>query len=311
MTGGRRTGDAEFRQVMASLASDSEGWSGPAGDDFVALMQRVFARMITGRGHGSRGGSLLVDPTDAVAEAVLVVEGPDRLSLSQNAQRILEMDRPLGYVVGAVATNLSRADMAGHMGAGSRQVSRGSSRILHFDDLSRALEDDPLDRLATQPAWARGPDGTSPEARIVIGAFVGVLVQRFRARSEAICRGLEVAGTAALAGDAGVGMTPATSRRRIGRFVKELPSLRGSFDRSQAQAFAWLLFGTERHPEWSLLAECARAVREGDAVKVSPWHARHARTVAARPGQVRREPGRQPALFAPPIESARRIRVTA
>ncbi|WP_330884959.1 hypothetical protein [Brachybacterium sp.] len=311
MTEGRGTEDAEFRQVMESLASDSEGWSGPAGDDFVALMQRVFARMIAGRGRGSRGGSLLVDPTDAVAEAVLVVEGPDRLSRSQNVNRILAMERPLGYVVGAVAANLSRADLAGRMGAGSRQVSRGSLRILHFDELSRALDGEPLDRLSAQPAWARGPDGTSPEARMVVGVFVGLLAQRFHVRSEAICRGLEVAGTAALAGDAGAGMTPATSRRRVGRFMKELPSLRGSFDRAQAQAFAWLLFGTERHPEWSLLAECARAVREGDAVKVSPWHARNARTVAARPGQGRREPGRQPALFAPPVETARPSRMTA
>lgn len=311
MTEGRGTEDAEFRQVMASLASDSEGWSGPAGDDFVVLMQSTFARMIARRGRGSRGGSLLVDPTDAVTEAVLVVEGPDRLPLSQNVHRILAMERPLGYVVGAVAANLSRADMAGRMGAGSRQVSRGSSRILHFDELSRALDGEPLDRLAAQPAWARGPDGTSPEARIVVGVFVGVLAQRFRVRSEAISRGLEVAGTAALAGDAGAGMTPATSRRRVGRFMKELPSLRGSFDRAQAQAFACLLFGTERHPEWSLLAECARAVREGDAVKVSPWHARNARTVASRPGQGRREPGGQPALFAPPVETVRPSRMTA
>ena len=87
--------------------------------------------------------------------------------------------------------------------------------------------------------------------------------------------------------------------------------MRGAFDRVQAQAFAWLVFGTERHPEWSLLAECARAVRAGDAVAVSPWHARHARTVAARPGQVRREEGRQPALFPLTAEPVRARRMLA
>lgn len=311
MTADRGSEVAEFHRVMDALASEPDGWSGPAGDDFVALMQRVLARMISSRDRGSRSGSLLVDSSDAVAEAVLVVEGPDRLSLSQNVRRILAMKKPLGYVVGSVATNLSRAEMSGQMGAGSRQVERGSSRILHFDELSCALDCDPLDRLAAAPAWARGPSEGSTEARMVVGTFVAVLAQRFRVRAEAIHRGLEVAERAALRGDAGVGTTPATARRRVGLFMKELPSLRGAFDHSQAQAFAWLLFGTERHPEWSLLAECARAVRERDAVKVTPWHARNARTVAARPSQVRREAGRQPALFSPPLETVRPRRMTA
>ena len=311
MTAGRGAEAAEFRRVMECLAADPDGWTGPAGDNFVSLMQRVFARMIAGRDRGARGGSLLVDPADAVTEAILVVQGPERLSLSQNVRRILAMERPLGYVVGAVAANLSRAELSGQMGTGSRQVTRGSSRILHFDELAGVLESDPLDRLAAEPAWARGPSEPSPEVRMVVGTFVSVLAQRFRVRPEAIHRGLEVAGTAALIGDAGVGMTAATSRRRVGLFMKELPSLKGSFDRAQAQAFAWLLFGTERHPEWSLLAECARAVREGDSVKVSPWHARNARTVAARPGRVRREAGRQPALFPDPSETARPRRMTA
>lgn len=302
---------AEFRQAMEALASDPDGWSGPAGDAFVALMHRVLVRMVAGRDRGYRASSLLVDPSDAAAEAVMVVEGPDRLALSQNVRRILAMERPLGYVVGAVSKNLSRAELSGQMGAGSRQVTRGSTRILHFNELDGALESDPLDRLSSEAAWAGGQGEGSREARTVVGSFVAVLAQRFRVRPDVSRRGLEVAGTAALEGDTGVGMTPATARRRVGLFMKELPSLRGSFDRSQAQAFAWLLFGTERHPEWSLLAECARAVREGDAVKVSPWHARNARTVAAHPGQVRREAGRQPALFAAPVETARPSRVTA
>ncbi|WP_394216806.1 hypothetical protein [Brachybacterium vulturis] len=309
MTAPSGTEAAEFRQVMHALASDPQGWSGPAGDEFVALMKRVFARKIAGRHRGSRGGAVLLDGSDAASEAVLVVEGPARLSLSQNVHRILEMEKPLGYVVGAVAANLSRAELAGRMGAGSRQVTRGSTRVLHFDDLARLPENDPLDRLAARPAWAREQCEGSAEARLVVSAFVGVLAQRFQVRPERVRRGLEVAATAAVAGDSGVGITPATARRRVGLFMKEMPALRGTFDRTQAQAFAWLLFGTERHPEWSMLAECARAVREGDAVKVSPWQARHARTVATRPGQVRREPGRQPALFPapPPAEKPRRL----
>lgn len=311
MTAGQGSEATEFRLVMEALASDPEGWSGPPGEDFAALMHRVFARKIAALNRDSHGRALLVDASDAVSEAVLVVDGPDRLSMPQNVRRILEMEKPLGYVVGAVDTNLSRAKLSGHMGVGSRQVARGAARVLHFDELGHTPENDPLDRLSAAPAWARRQSDTSPEARKVVGSFIGVLAQRFRARPEAIQRGLEVAGTAALSGDAGAGMTPATARRRAGLFMKELPALRGSFDRTQALAFAWLMFGTERHPEWSLLAECARAVRDGDAVKVTAWHERHARTVAARPGQVRREPSRQPALFPVPTVVARPHRMSA
>lgn len=308
---GQRSEAAEFHRVMGSLAVDPEGWNGPAGEAFVALMHRVLARMIASRERASSGGKLLVDPSDAVTEAVLVVDGPERLTLSQNVHRILAMDRPLGYVVGSVAKNLSRAELAGQMGAGSRQVARGSSRIMHFDELGPALDADPLDRLSAETVWAGGQGEASDEARMVAGTFVGVLAQRFQVNPVAARRGLEIAGTAALEGDTGAGMTPATTRRRIGLFMKELPALRGTFNRAQAQAFAWLLFGTERHPEWSLLAECARAARERDAVQVSVWHARHARTVAARGGQFRREPGRQPALFPLHAKTARTRRMSA
>lgn len=65
MTAGRGAEAAEFRRVMEFLAADPDGWTGPAGDNFVSLMQRVFARMIAGRDRGPRGGSLLVDPADA------------------------------------------------------------------------------------------------------------------------------------------------------------------------------------------------------------------------------------------------------
>ncbi|MCT2296080.1 hypothetical protein M3F57_08015 [Brachybacterium muris] len=258
-----------------------------------------------------RSGGVLLDASDAVSEAVLVVDGPDHLSLSQNVCRILAMEKPLGYVVGAVVANLARAELAGRMGAGSRQVTRGSTRVLHFEELVCSLGGDALDRMAMEPAWARGPGDVSPEACRVVGSVVAVLVQRFQVRPEVIRRGLDVAATAALSGDAGVGMTPATARRRVGLFMAELPALRGAFDRGQARAFAGLLFGTERHPEWSLLAECARALRDGDAVRVSAWHARQARTVAARPGRVHRETGRQIALFPDPSGMARPRRMTA
>lgn len=302
---------AEFRRVMEALASDPDAWSGAAGDAFVSLMSRVLTRMTSSRGRSSFDGSSSVEPADAVSEAVLVVSGSGRLSMAQNVHRILEMERPLGYVVGAVAKNLSRTELASEMGTDSRQVSAGTPRILHFYELESSMESDPLDRLSAEPAWVRGQGQASREARAAVDSFVAILAQRFKVRPELSRRALEIAGTSAVDGDMGVGLTPATARRRAGRFMKELPALRGSFDRAQAQAFAWLLFGTERHPEWSLLAECARAVRDGDAVKVSPWHARNARTVAARPGQVRREASRQPALFPAPVVTTRPSRMTA
>ncbi|MGP9747222.1 hypothetical protein [Brachybacterium sp. AOP29-B2-41] len=311
MTAGHGSNAAEFRQVMLALASDPEGWSGPSGEDFAALMEQVLARKIAALKRDSVSGALLVDASDALSEAVLVVDGPDRLSLSQNVRRILAMEKPLGYVIGAVVGNLSRAELAGRMGVGSRQVTRGSTRVLHFDELACMPESDPLDRLAAVPAWAREQGDVSREACLVVSSFVMILAQRFGVRPEVTRRGLEVAEMAALRGEVGAGMTPATARRRVGLFMKELPALRGSFDRTQAQAFAGLLFGTERHPEWSLLAECARAGRDGHAVKVSPWHARNARMVAARPGLIRREAGRQPALFPAPAATARPSRMTA
>lgn len=311
MSTGGASEAAEFRRVLEALASDPDGWAGAAGDEFVSLMHRVLARMIVGRGRGSRGGSSMVEPGDVVAEAVLVVSGPGRRAMAQNVHRILEMERPLGYVVGAVAKNLSRAELAGQMGTGSRQVSPGTARILHYEELESLVDSDPLDRLSARHAWVREEGEASREARATVDSFVAILAQRFMVRPDQARRGLEIAGTAAVDGDMGVGSTSATARRRAGRFMKELPSMRGAFNRVQAQAFAWLVFGTERHPEWSLLAECARAVREGDPVKVSPWQARHARTVAARPGQVRREPGRQPALFPAPAETVRPRRMTA
>lgn len=302
---------AEFCRVMGALASDPAGWSGSAGNDFAELMRRVFARKMAGLGRDSSGGALLVDASDAVSEAVLVVDGPDRLSLSQNVRRILAMEKPLGYVVSAVVGNLSRAELSGRMGVGSRQVTGGATRVLHFDELAYAMESDPLDRLAAEPAWARLQGEGSRDEGMVVRSFVGILAQRFGVRLTVAHRGLEVAEMAALRGDTGAGMTPATARRRVGLFMRELPALRGSLDRAQAQAFAGLLFGTERHPEWSLLAECARAVRDGDSVRVSAWHARHARTVAARPGLVRREPSRQPALFPSPAVRERPRRMSA
>lgn len=300
-----------FCRVLERLAASPEGWGSEAGTEFAHFMSGVLERKAKWLRAEGRVEDTLADPADVVSEAIFVTEGPAGVSLADNVRRILQMEKPLGYVVGAVSANLSRDVLAGRMGVGARQVASGSSPVLHFDQLTRAPEDNPLDRLVAGPAWAWGQGEGSREARTVIGSFVALLAQRFRVRPEISRHGLEVAGTAALDGDTGVGMTPATARRRVGLFMKELPALRGSFDRSQAQAFAWLLFGTERHPEWSLLAECARAVREGDAVKVSPWHARNARTVAARPGQVRREAGRQPALFAAPVETVRPSRMTA
>lgn len=305
------TDGTRFCRVLERLAASSEGWGSEVAGEFVQLMSEVLERKAEWLRTEGRVEGTLAEPADVVSEAIFVVDGPAGVPLAENVRRILHMDKPLGYVIGAVSANLSRDVLAGRMGVGSRQITGGASAVLHLDELARTSESDPLDRLSAVPAWAGGQGEGSRDARLTVSSFVSVLSQRFKIRPEISRRGLEVAGTAALEGDTGVGMTPATTRRRVSRFMKELPVLRGSFDRAQAQAFAWLLFGTERHPEWSLLAECARAAREGDAVKVSPWHARNARTVAARPGQVRRETGRQPALFAAPVETVRPSRMTA
>lgn len=254
-----------------------------------------------------RGAEMLVDPDDVVSEAIFVVQGPSSTSLAVNARRILEMQRPLGYVIAAVSANISRSILAGRMGVGSRQVTAETSAVVRFEQLSGELRDSPLDRIATSPVWASGEGQASREARLIVGSFVAVLGQRFGVDGEAARRGLEVAGTAALEGDGGTGMTPATARRRRGMFMKQLPALRDAMNEGQAQAFSALLFGSERHPEWSLLAECARAVRERDAVKVSAWQAAKARAVAS-PGRAVRETGRQPALFALPEPAGKRVR---
>lgn len=87
---------AEFRRAMEALASDPDGWSGAAGDEFVSLMHGVLARMIAGRRRSAGDCSSSVEPADAVAEAVLVLSGSGRLSLAENVHRILELERPLG-----------------------------------------------------------------------------------------------------------------------------------------------------------------------------------------------------------------------
>ena len=107
------------------------------------------------------------------------------------------------------------------------------------------MESDPLDRLSARPAWVRGQGEGSREARATVDSFVGILSQRFKVRPDISRRALEIAGTSTVEGDMGVGLTPAMSRRREDRFLRELPAMRGAFDRVQAQAFALLVFGTE------------------------------------------------------------------
>lgn len=159
MSRGQGSDSAEFGRVLTALAVDSCGWRGSAGTEFVELMHRVFERKIGALKSYSHDRALLVDASDAVSEAVLVVEGPSRLSLSQNIRRILAMEKPLGYVVAAVSANLSRAELAGQMGTGSRHVAAGTPRVLHFGELTSTSESDPLDKLEADPAWSRGEWG--------------------------------------------------------------------------------------------------------------------------------------------------------
>lgn len=294
------TDGTRFLRVLEGLDACPHGWRGEAGNEFVELMTEVLERKAEWVRTEVGVEGVMASPADVVSEAVLVVDGPEDVPLGENVQRILSMEKPLGYVVSAVSANLSRAVLSERMGVGSRQVSGGSRPVLHFDELVSDGGEAALDRIEGEPAWRTGSPEISETTRVIHRSFVGVLAQRFQARPEVVRRGLYLAGTVAVEGDTGAGMTPATARRRISRFMGEASTLRGSLDRVQAQALAWLVFGTERHPEWSLLAECARAVHAGDAVKVSAWHARNARTVAAKTGRVARETGRQPALFPAP-----------
>lgn len=303
-----RPGDSErFARILGRLAESPDGWASEAGENFALFMREVMTPKSEAMRALHRGAEMLVDPDDVVSEAIFVVQGPSSTSLAVNARRILEMQRPLGYVIAAVSANISRSMLAGRMGVGSRQVTAETSAVVRCEQLSGELRDSPRDRIATSPVWASGEGQASREARLIVGSSVAVLGQRFGVDGEAARRGLEVAGTAALEGDGGAGMTPATARRRRGMFMKQLPALRGAMNEGQAQAFSALLFGSERHPEWSLLAECARAVRERDAVKVSAWQAAKARAVAS-PGRAVREMGRQPALFALPEPAGERVR---
>lgn len=304
-----RSGDAEqFGLILRWLAESPDGWASEAGEEFAGFIREAMAPKADARRALGRGAETLLDPDDVVSEAIFVVQGPSSTSLAVNARRILEMQRPLGYVIAAVSANISRTILAGRVGVGSRQVTAETSAVVRCEQLSGELRDSPRDRIATSPVWASGEGQASREARLIDGSFVAVLGQRFGVDVEAARRGLEVAGTAALEGDGGAGMTPATARRRRGMFMKQLPALRGAMNEGQAQAFSALLFGSERHPEWSLLAECARAVRERDVVKVSAWQAARARAVAS-PGRAVRETGRQPALFAAlPEPAGERVR---
>lgn len=287
---------SRFIDVMARLSACPEGWAGDAGDAFVDLMREILARKAQWVGAEVGACGVMVAPDDVASEAVLVVDGPPDVPMAENVARILAMDSPLGYVVSAVSANLSRSVLADRMGVDSRQVSSGSRPVVRFMELERDGESVAARHDFRSP-WAPAEAEGSRRARMVRDAFSGVLIQRFRVAPDAVRAGLDVAGTAAVDGETGVGMTPATTRRRIGRFMEHSDALRPCLDRVQARAFAGLVFGTERHPEWSLLAECAVASSEKRAIRVSQWHSRTARMVAAPAGRSAVATGRQPALF--------------
>lgn len=297
---GARDERREFCTVLEALAGDGAGWQGPAGEAFVALMARVLERRAARIGAEVGNAGVMVDPSDVVSEAVMVVDGPPGTTLADNARRILAMERPLGYVVAAVAANTSRAMLSGQMGVGARQVEPGVSPVSHYDGVSEGGSDGFLDRSAARTPWAAGPADAGPAVSPVCRQFAGVLVGRFHARPGAVSRSLEVAADVALAHDSGAGLTRSTSRGRLSLFCAETSSLaRAGMDRRQVHAMARLLFGTERHPEWSLLAECARSVRDEDAITVTTWHARHARELRRGRNATRMQAGpkEQPALF--------------
>ncbi|WP_347042001.1 hypothetical protein [Brachybacterium nesterenkovii] len=292
---GRQAEAARFCELLTALAVDPAGWRGDAGSACVGflaeVLERKAARLDADRGAGVVGA-------DVVAEAVLVISGPAGTDLGQkNIGRIQAMDSPLGYVIGAVSRNLDREVLAGVMGVGARQVGPGTRAVVSTD----AVQGDevvPLNRWETTAAWARG---ASEESVAASRLFVDVLATRFGVRPTVTRAAMELAADVAVDGEVrSAGATPATTRRRIERFTTVAGATGGlALRRDQVAAIAGLLFGSLRHPEWSLYGACARAVVDGAPLHVSLWHAERARTVAARVASTPRAVGRgvQPALF--------------
>jgi hypothetical protein len=281
-----------FRAILEGLAD--QGWQSEAGESFVAFMGEVLER--TGASVRARVGvaGVMASPEDPTTEAVLIVAGTG-VPLGERVEQLLSLENPLGYVVAGVSKNLSRAVLSSEMGMESRYVSSGTRAVEHLEGL---VEDDTRDRLECTAVWRTAESEPSRWARSVCGTFGAVLTQRFRVGAGAVTTALEIAGTGALDGERGAGQTSATARRRIKQFVDGCEEQgRGRLDRVQARAMAALIFGSERHPEWSLLQECGAAVDEHRPVRVSSWHSRHARTAAAAGGRPTAPQGRQPALF--------------
>lgn len=285
---------ARFRELLVRLGRDDSGWHGDAGGEFVEFMAGVLEAKA---GAVSRSGGCGLD---CVSEAVLVVSGV-RGSLGESVAALLGMDNPLGYVIKSVVRNLDRAALEEAMGVGSRQVGPGVARVARFSELEREGSwTREVENVGMSAAWAQGVGVGSVESEALGRSFAGVLIQRFGVRAAVVQRSLEVAADVAVAGDTGVGVTTNTTRRRLARFAAAGAELKGvGLRRNQVQAMGWLLFGSERHPEWSLLTECAVAARAVRAVQVSPWQAQHARAVADRGASLRlvRGVGVQPSLF--------------
>jgi hypothetical protein len=308
------TDDARFRELLGALAADPAGWQSPAGSAVLEFLGGVLERKRAAIAATVGDAGVMLAPEDVVSEAVLVVSGD---GLAENVPALLALDSPLGYVVAAVSRNVDRLGLEDQMGVGSRQVEPGTRAIAHLPGVARGasegVEGEDLDLLGVEPAWARGREATSVEAKALVRSFAQVMIARFHVRARVVAAGLEVAADVAVEGerakllDPAVPMTAARTRRRLARFREEAGALRRvGLDRGQVQAMSGLVFGTERHPEWSLLAECGRAAREDRAVVVTGWQASQARLVAARPGTRARVAGRgvapslQPSLFDAP-----------
>lgn len=303
--------DQGFCTLLERLATDPAGWQGQAGADFVELMSDLLQRKSAWIQAQVGTSGVMADPSDVLSEAVMVVSGTAGVDLEANVRRILAMDNPLGYVVAAVSANTSRAVLSERMGVEARQVRAGHTPVTHLEGMSEPSGAAFLERRDVVAAWARSPQSTESGPPRVSRQFAGVLVGRFQIRAIAVRAALDVAADIAVADDAGAGMTSATTRRRLSRFCGESASLaRVGLSRLQVRAMGWLLFGTERHPEWSLLAECARAERARDAITVTAWQARQARELRhPRRSRGGTSAGRlQPELFDPEA-SPRRTQV--
>lgn len=269
---------ARFDAALSALAADPAGWSGPAGAACVEVIGDALADK-AGRLDRSRDS---FTGADVVAEAVLVISGTAGTELAESIERLQAMESPLAYVIGSVSRNLDREVLSERMGVGARQVGPETRAV---GSLESVREDVPeaLEVESTRAPWARRPVERSQDADRAAELFFVTMTERFGARPQLVRGSMGLASDVAVAPGRMTGATSQATARRLSEFAAAAAGPRGLVARrEQIASMGALIFGSIRHPEWSLYGACARAAVHGEELRVSAWHTRHARTVAAR-----------------------------